>query len=277
MKYIFFDYDGTLSSHKDYQLHEHTVESLKKCKENGNMIFLCTGRAPRFIFDAILPRIPFDGFISCGGNYVYLNNECIDDNSIDAELLKNTIRTMNENDIHYRLETKFKNYQTQGAKDFWDKMEQIRFKETPDQENANRMFTKFTLIDKDFDISNLKVGKIGFVCLDKNKFLSLTHKFSDYFINFPPSKDESYVAGEFTLKSCSKAHGMQVLLDAVNGKQEDTIAFGDGGNDYPMIDFANIGVVHENASHSLKSMANLIFEDEADDGITKALKQLELI
>ncbi len=277
MKYIFFDYDGTLSSHSDFQMHGSTIESLKKCKENGNMIFLCTGRAPQFIFDTILPKIPFDGFISCGGNYVYLGNKCIDDNSIDKKLLQKTIQIMKDNQIYYTLETKTDNYQTKKAKEFWNALNEIRFKDVENSKNIKENFTKFTIIDDDFDVSGLKVGKIGFVCNNREHFLSITNKFSDYFINFPPEKTKDSIYGELTLKSCSKAHGMKVLLDAVNGSQEDTIAFGDGGNDYPMIDFANIGVVHENAPHALKDMADLIFEDEGEDGITKALKHLHLI
>lgn len=277
MKYIFFDYDGTLSSHKDFEMHEHTVKTLKKCQENGHKIFLCTGRAPKFIFERIMSRIPFDGFISCGGNYVYLNNELIDDNSIDEELLKKTVKLMNENDVYFSLETKDENYQTKDARNFWDEMNKKRFPDFSKKDKRFKNFTKFTIVDKNMDLTNLQVGKIGFVCPDRKKFESITSQLSDYYINLPPHPNPDFMHGELTLRSCSKAHGMQVLLEALNGTIEDTIAFGDGGNDYPMIEFAKVGIVHKDAKEKLKELADDLFDDEFDDGITKALHKLNLV
>lgn len=277
MKYIFFDYDGTLSSHIDFEMHEHTVKALKQCQANGHKIFLCTGRAPKFIFERILTRIPFDGFISCGGNYVYLNNELIDDNSIDPILLEKTVRLLNENEVYFSLETKDENYQTQDARNFWDEMNKKRFPDFSKDNKKYKNFTKFTIVDKNFDITGLEVGKIGFISPSIEKFEAITDQLSDFYINYPPHRDNNYIHGELTLKSCSKAHGMQVLLKAYNASIEDTIAFGDGGNDYPMIEFANIGIVHEKANERLKKLSKFTFEDEINDGITKALNQLNLI
>ena len=54
-------------------------------------------------------------------------------------------------------------------------------------------------------------------------------------------------------------------------KKEETIAFGDGGNDIPIIQEAGIGIAMGNANESLKHVADYITASVDEDGISKAL------
>lgn len=56
-----------------------------------------------------------------------------------------------------------------------------------------------------------------------------------------------------------------------------TVAFGDGGNDLPMIREAGIGVVMGNASQTVKDAADHVTNTVDDDGIYQALKYLKVI
>ena len=59
--------------------------------------------------------------------------------------------------------------------------------------------------------------------------------------------------------------------------KEDTIAFGDGPNDFDMIEYAAVGVAMGNAVEGLKSRADLITKGIDEDGIAHALHTLGLI
>ena len=58
---------------------------------------------------------------------------------------------------------------------------------------------------------------------------------------------------------------------------EDTIAFGDGGNDITMIEHAAIGVAMGNANEGVKKIADYITDDVDNDGIFNALKHFNII
>lgn len=56
-----------------------------------------------------------------------------------------------------------------------------------------------------------------------------------------------------------------------------TVAFGDGGNDIPMLRRAGIGVAMGNASDNVKDHADFITGTVDDDGIKYALQYLGII
>ena len=60
----------------------------------------------------------------------------------------------------------------------------------------------------------------------------------------------------------------------VNG---DSVAIGDGPNDFEMIDFAGTGVAMGNAIPELKKKADIITTDINNDGIYNAFEKLGLL
>ncbi len=55
------------------------------------------------------------------------------------------------------------------------------------------------------------------------------------------------------------------------------MAFGDGGNDIPMLQAVPIGVAMGNSSDTVKQAASYVTADYDDDGISKALSYFGLI
>lgn len=60
-------------------------------------------------------------------------------------------------------------------------------------------------------------------------------------------------------------------------KLEETMSFGDGGNDISMLRHAAIGVAMGNAKDDVKQMADYITASVDEDGIAKALKHFGVI
>ena len=78
-----------------------------------------------------------------------------------------------------------------------------------------------------------------------------------------------------------KVGGKNTGIDAVIAhfgiKLEETMAFGDGGNDIDMLKHAGIGVAMGNAVENVKEIADYITTSVDDDGITNALKHFNVI
>lgn len=73
----------------------------------------------------------------------------------------------------------------------------------------------------------------------------------------------------------AKDTGLQIMQRAFDIKKDDVYAFGDGMNDYEMIDYATHGVVMKNGQPALKAIANDITSYTNDeDGLAKYLEQI---
>lgn len=53
---------------------------------------------------------------------------------------------------------------------------------------------------------------------------------------------------------------------------DEAMAFGDGGNDIPMIQRAGIGIAMGNGNQGLKNVADYVTASVDDDGVYRALK-----
>ena len=81
---------------------------------------------------------------------------------------------------------------------------------------------------------------------------------------------------EFTMCGTTKAIGLQFLADMLQVPMECTMACGDSQNDIDILQAAAVGVVMENASDNLKSIADFITKSNNDSGVAYAIKQLVL-
>lgn len=78
-------------------------------------------------------------------------------------------------------------------------------------------------------------------------------------------------------KSGSKAHGIAAALNKLGIDISESMAFGDGLNDVDMIAAVGFGVAMGNAEPELKALADYICPNIEDDGIYRALVDLQII
>ncbi len=78
-------------------------------------------------------------------------------------------------------------------------------------------------------------------------------------------------------KGADKGEGIITMATHFGIDPQFTIAFGDGGNDTPMIKAAGIGVAMGNALESLKNEVNHTTTSVDDDGVLNALRHFGLI
>ena len=74
-----------------------------------------------------------------------------------------------------------------------------------------------------------------------------------------------------------KVNGLQETLNHLGLTRENSIAFGDGGNDTEMLAFAGIGVAMGNAWPDARAAADYITTDVDKKGIWNALEHFGLL
>ena len=68
-----------------------------------------------------------------------------------------------------------------------------------------------------------------------------------------------------------------MLQEKLGVSKEETMAFGDGGNDIGMLRHAGIGIAMGNAKDDVKASADYVTTSVDEDGIFKALKHFGVI
>ena len=80
-----------------------------------------------------------------------------------------------------------------------------------------------------------------------------------------------------TAKGNTKQHGIDEIIRHFGIRLEETMAFGDGGNDISMLRHAGIGVAMGNAKDDVKVIADYVTASVDDNGIADALKHFGIL
>lgn len=94
--------------------------------------------------------------------------------------------------------------------------------------------------------------------------------------NLSASRWHPYFA-DINVKGVNKATGMEDFAAYFDLDLSQSLAFGNGGNDIPMLRRAGIGIAMGNASMAVKSVAKYVTGAVDDNGIEKALRNLNIL
>ena len=82
---------------------------------------------------------------------------------------------------------------------------------------------------------------------------------------------------DITAKGNTKQNGIDEFIKHFGFKLEETMAFGDGGNDIGMLRHAGIGIAMGNAKDDVKASADYVTDSVDEDGIFNAMKHFGII
>jgi hydroxymethylpyrimidine pyrophosphatase-like HAD family hydrolase len=82
---------------------------------------------------------------------------------------------------------------------------------------------------------------------------------------------------DLNLKGVDKSVAARRVMEYYGYTLDEAMAFGDGGNDVPLVRDVGVGVAMGNACEELKRVADYVTESVDDDGIEKALRHFGLI
>jgi hypothetical protein len=260
MKALFFDIDGTLVSFGTHCIPESTVEALRRARSNGHKIFIATGRPTAIInnLGAIQEPNLIDGYITMNGAYCYVGDTVIYKSPIipsEARAIGEYCRDnhhpcifVHEHDISVFQPNKLV------ADLFYDYLHCETIPEvTLDEATRGEIFqvTPFITDNEEAELRDAIPN-----CESARWYPAFT---------------------DVTAKGNTKQQGIDVIIRHFGLRLEDTISFGDGGNDISMLRHAAVGVAMGNAADDVKCHADYVTASVDDDGIKLALEHFGVI
>lgn len=259
---VFFDIDGTIVDNKTQIIPESTLRAIAALGKNGHLAVVNTGR-PYAHIDQRVRAMPFGGFICACGMELRLADTWVFRKYPDQALRRYLLDAIRDCGMQPMLEPDLPVILLDGENSC----------HPLHQREAEQMRAKgFQVrnVDEFQELPFIKGITYDWPGCDREGFLRRLEPYFDCI-----HRENTMI--EFVLKGCSKARGMEALLEHLGISQEDTMAIGDSTNDIPMFQAAKHTVCMGNGMEELKERADYITAPVLEDGIEKALKHYGLI
>lgn len=245
IKIVFFDIDGTLLKPHAKEMSSKTLEALQKLRANGIKICVATGRSPMGL--PKFEEIEFDAYLTYNASYCYTKDTTIFCNSLEREDVKQILHNAKEMGKAVIVAIK-SDLLTNGMDDILEPFMAVENMEMGVSENFDERVK-----DEVFQIM-LACCPDEYDAIMENVRHAKIVSWWPKVINIIP-------------KSGGKGMGIENVLEYYGFDKTEALAFGDGNNDIEMLQAVGTGVAMGNASEDLKSVADEICRDVAEDGI----------
>lgn len=273
-KVIFLDIDGTLTEPGSNEPPESAVEAVNKAREQGNYVFLCTGRN----YDMLSPLLKygFDGVIASSGGYIEFQKKVIYDCPMTEEQKTKAMDILQENGIFRTIECMEGSYTDEGFKEFLRKHA---------AEGSNSELLRWReQIEKSLNI--LPMGEYRGQPAYKIVFMSRSREqlaqprkvlASDFTFCIQEEDKHGFINGEVVNKQFDKGKAVERVCSYLGIPVCDSVAVGDSMNDREMLEAAGLSICMQNGSDGLKKLADDICPPVGEDGLQKAFLKHHLI
>ncbi|MBQ9419869.1 MAG: HAD family phosphatase [Synergistaceae bacterium] len=257
MKYIFFDIDNTLVSHRiSPHIPDETREAIRLLRANGHVPAIATGRAGFLTFPTA-KEFEIDDLVCAGGAEIFSRGREIYRKFFPDEHLGKFIETAK----------KFPEL-TAAADD--------KFIYT---DESSGMFGVYFNAQAGYDcIRPMKELTRAIMCYIVVPQKNLTSEHGIFLA--PPDGVRLELMNAFTearSSQTSKWRGIELFMKHNNADINEVITFGDGPNDIEMLEKAKTSVAVARASDKVKSAAKFVCDDIDEGGILQACRKLGLV
>lgn len=259
-KALFFDIDGTLVSFETHRIPTSTIKALEEAHAKGNKIFIATGRPKAIInnLSELQDRNLIDGYITMNGAYCFVGKEVIYKSVIPHDEVEAMAAFCEKKDVPCIF------------------VEEHHISVCQPNELVKQIFYDFLHVNT--------IPTVSFEEATSKEIIQMTP-----FITEEEEKEvRPYIPtcevgrwyhafADVTAKGVTKQKGIDEIIRFFGIELEDTMAFGDGGNDISMLRHAAIGVAMGQAKEDVKAAADYITTPVDEDGISNAMKHFGII
>lgn len=257
VKAVFFDIDGTLVSFNTHQVPQSAIDSIEALRKKGIKVFIATGRHLAAINN--LGDLQFDGYITLNGSYCFAGKEeVIYKHCIPAKDISSLIHYQKESEafpvILVQENGMYLNYKNDRVEEV---LKLLNFPEPPvcpfDRMPAKEVFQIIAFFGEH----------------QEERIMALlpdceSTRWSPLFTDVVPA-------------GSSKRVGIDHMIAHFGISLEETLSFGDGGNDIQMLKHTGLSVAMGNAEEEVKQAAKYVTSSVDEDGVFYALKHLGVL
>lgn len=257
IKAVFFDIDGTLVSFNTHKVPKSAIDSIAELRAKGIKVFIATGRHLSAVNN--LGDLQFDGYITLNGGYCFAGKDkVIYEHAIPSE------------DIEAMLDYQ-ENVEAFPCAMAMDKTVVMNYID----DSVNTVFKMLNFppppIQPLREVADKKIYQLiaFFTAEQEERIMSVmpncaATRWNPLFSDVIP-------------RGISKRIGIDKVIEHYGIALEETMAFGDGGNDIEMLRHAGIGIALGETAEDVQSAADYVTETVDNDGIYKALKHFKIL
>ena len=281
IKMFSFDLDGTLlNDHK--VISESTIQDLLEYQEKGYRITLASGRYYKEVerFAKQLKLDEYNGYAVCGNGYEVIdikNNTKHYFELIDSEIAKDVIHIANKhhlmqyvkiNGTYYLSTNALEKIVMNGA----TKLSKVALKAGIKQLTYASHMLEESIFSKDLtqfiQDGLVKMCVIGTFSQQKKWIEEISNKYPNYFSFYPINP----FSLEITHNSVSKKNAVSYICETNGFTLDNVMAFGDSGNDEPLLLTCGIGVTMKNGTKRALKKAKIVSDySNHEDGAIKMI------
>lgn len=286
IQFIVSDLDGTLLN-DEKNISPFTEQTLLEYQKQGKTVVLASGRYEREIkrYAKQLQLDQYGGYIVCGNGYEIINcqtNETHHFETINPTIAKKCVELAQKHHLlqYIRIDGKYHlsttNIQTSLIKGLNETLRFMLNHGLKKGSYVTHLLDETTFANDLTQYIHQGIVKIAVIGTPKNQRLwieSLEACFPHTFAYYPVNP----YSIEITMKSVSKRHATEWIANQKGLSLDHVIAFGDSGNDEPLLLNAKIGITMKNGTKSAirkaKQMANYT---NNEDGVARTCLDLDI-
>ncbi len=286
-KLVAIDLDGTLLNSYG-EVSNENKQAIKNAINNGVEVVLSSGRIGDSV-ESIANELGANNYyISGNGSMLYnmKENKIEYENFIEKEKMLKLIKICDENSIYYSIYTEnmvitkslkynvaFYNYEN--SKKLSNKRTNINIVQNIYEYVENledNKFLKITICDDSEIIFSRIIDK--FKKINNIDVLDVAHMSRKIIKDGTEEVPVEYYYTEITNKNVDKWTAIEYLIKKLNIKKEEVIAIGDNMNDEIMIKNAGLGVSMGQANPKIKKIADIVTQDNNNNGVAFILNKV---
>ncbi|MDR0972807.1 MAG: Cof-type HAD-IIB family hydrolase [Prevotellaceae bacterium] len=256
-KALFFDIDGTLVSFDTHRIPDSTHLALAEARRRGLKLFIATGR-PRCIINNLGDEL-FDGYITMNGACCFMGQyeQMIFRHTIPSD----DVRAAMQMSLEEEITTIFVSADSMYIVNPNEKIE---------------WFSRSLNVDPPLVLSPEEILKKEIFQI--SPFITVDRE-PAFMRGMPHSEVGRWhpIFTDIVAAGTGKQRGIDEVTKYLGIRVEETMAFGDGGNDIGMLKHVGIGVAMGNAAAEVQQAADYVTDTVDNDGILKALLHFRLI
>ncbi|KAA6352203.1 putative phosphatase [termite gut metagenome] len=255
IKALFFDIDGTLVSFKTHTIPQSTINAIEQAKRKGIKAFISTGR-PKVIINN-LGDLAFDGYITMNGSYCFVGEEVVYKCRIPQEDVQTMADIVERDNIPCVFVEE-------------NRMNLCKMNEMTEEFQRALKVPHLPVVTTREVMSKEIYQMSPFITVEQEKVIMplLPHCSAGRW--FPTFAD-------VVAANNGKEKGIDEINSYFGFDLEETMSFGDGGNDIGMLRHAAIGVAMGNANETVKQAADYVTTSVDDNGVMNALQHFNII